>query len=72
MANSYRAYQRRTEARRLGREIPETELDPVGHAKIFGKQGGGIVIEHIYHDGSSEEHHFDRDQHPKRSIIYTN
>jgi hypothetical protein len=63
-ASDYRDYRHRREFLRHGDpdEIA-AELEPVGHAKIFGKEGGGVVIEHIYDDGSSEEHHFGPNKH---------
>jgi hypothetical protein len=61
--SSYRDYQRRVEARRLGRYFPDHEDEQVGHARIYGRPGGGIVVEDRYDDGSSEEHHFGPGQH---------
>jgi hypothetical protein len=69
--NSYRDYQRRTEARRLGRDIPDLAAaieealhgEHSGHARIYGREGGGVVIVHLADDGTSAEHHFGPDQH---------
>jgi hypothetical protein len=42
----------------------EAELEELkGHARVFGREGGGAVIEHHLEDGSVEEHHFDGSQH---------
>lgn len=43
-------------------EVQE-ELEKSGHARIYGREGGGIVIEDRYDDGTSEEHHFPSEQH---------
>jgi len=54
-------YQDFRDPREYLRHVPldlDEQDEEHGHARIFGKDGGGIIVEHHYGDGSVETHHF--------------
>jgi len=57
-------YQDFRQRREVSRYLPPDELEdePKGHAKIHGRQDGGIIVTHVLEDGDEQEHHFTREQ----------
>jgi hypothetical protein len=59
-------YQRYKLHRELAKHVPldtDDDDDTAGHARIYGRDTGGIIVEHHYPDGRIETHPFARHQH---------